>query len=29
MITVHGADKDADKWACLVADFDIKWKYIP
>ena len=22
-ITVHGADKDKDKWACLVADFDI------
>ena len=22
-ITVHGANKDKDKWACLVADFDI------
>ena len=22
-IRVHGADKDADVWACLVADFDI------
>jgi hypothetical protein len=23
-IRVHGADKDKDVWACLVADFDIK-----
>ncbi len=23
LITVHGADKDTNKWACLAADFDI------